>query len=77
VVFVRVVALTHTCHTLSCALFRVPRAVSRVARAVRTRCHVLVSCVNHMCRAVSACHNKLFSFIITHVNNVNSSGHMF
>jgi hypothetical protein len=33
--------------------------------------------VDHVCRAASARDNKLFSLINIHVNNVNSSGHIF
>jgi hypothetical protein len=51
---------------------RVPFA--RVAcLAVRRR----VSRVVHVCRAVSMRDNKLFLLINTHVNNGNSSGHIF
>jgi hypothetical protein len=62
-----------------------------VARAVLA-CHAYGSCVMSCCsrhsrvsvahaifayRALSARDNKLFSLIITHVNNINSSGHIF
>jgi hypothetical protein len=52
-------------------------------------CHACGSCaspsvvrasgsrVDHVCRAASAQDNKLLSLINSHVNNVNSSGHMF
>jgi hypothetical protein len=40
---------------------------SRVAR---------ISRVNHVSRAASACDNKLFLLINTHVNNINSSDHI-
>jgi predicted alpha/beta hydrolase family esterase len=43
-----------------------------VARRVRAS-----SRDDHVCRATSARDNKLFSFINTHVSNVNSSGHIF
>jgi hypothetical protein len=33
--------------------------------------------VDYVCRAAFARDNKLFSHIITHVNKVNSSGHIF
>ena len=88
VLFARVVALTRGCRTLSCALFRVPTGrcfvqcrVSSHVVCVRRVCHLHVSLalprVDHAGRATSARDNKLFSLIITHVNNVNSSGHIF
>jgi predicted alpha/beta hydrolase family esterase len=43
-----------------------------VARRVRAS-----SRDDHVCRMTSARYNKLFSFINTHVSNVNSSGHIF
>jgi hypothetical protein len=46
----------------------VARLVAHVAR---------ISRVNHVCRAASARDKKLFSLINTHVNNVNSLGHIF
>jgi hypothetical protein len=57
---------------------------ARVARVVRTRCRTsfaCVACAIYTCR--SPCHtslardNKLFLLINTHVNNVNSSHHIF
>jgi hypothetical protein len=36
-----------------------------------------ISRVDHVCRAASTLDNKLFSPINTHVNNVNSSCHIF
>jgi hypothetical protein len=38
---------------------------------------VCISRVDHVGRAASKRDNKLFSLIITHVNNVNLSGHIF
>jgi hypothetical protein len=36
-----------------------------------------ISRIDHVCRAASTRDNKLFSLINTHVDNVNSSGHIF
>jgi hypothetical protein len=66
-------AICTCCHTscacVACAIYtcRLPCRVSLVH----------ISHVDHVGRATSASDNKLFSLIITHVNNVNSSGHMF
>jgi hypothetical protein len=67
------------------------RVVSRVARAIRTRCNTSCACVmcvicmcrlprraslarisgvDHAGRTTTARDNKLFSFIITHVNKL-------
>ena len=64
----RVVCAYSSCVILAC---RVPfaRVVTRRVRAS--------SRDDHVCRAASARDNKLFSLINTHVNNVNSSGHIF
>ena len=80
----------HVVHVLSRALLRVlSRAVCASSLFVRAFascvwcgcCRVLfvriISRVDHVCRAASARDNKLFSLIITHVTNVNSSGHIF
>jgi hypothetical protein len=40
-------------------------------------CLACILRVDHVCRATSARDNKLFSFINTHVSNLNSSGHIF
>jgi hypothetical protein len=60
---------------------RVDSCVSRtVIRVVSHVVHTLfrtASRVDHVCRAASACDNKLFSLTNTHVNNVNLSGHIF
>ena len=63
---------------MSCVLFaRVVARLSRVScRALLT--HVArISYVDHGYSAASARDNKWFSIINTHVNNVNSSGHIF
>ena len=57
------------------AVIRVPFARHR--HSLARSCRVFGSRVDHACRAASARDNKLFSFINTHVNNVNSSGHIF
>jgi hypothetical protein len=61
------------CRTLfacvACAIYMC-RSPCRASLARITR-------VDHMCRATSTRDNKLFSLINTHVNNVNSSGHIF
>jgi hypothetical protein len=68
-----------------------PHVVSRVIRALFARrrhsfarsCRAFgsrvarISRVEHVCRVVSAHDNKLFSLINSHVNNVNSLGHIF
>jgi hypothetical protein len=54
--------------------------VSRVPFTCATRLVTHVACisfVDHVCRATSSRDNKLFSLINTHINNVNSSGHIF
>ena len=56
-----------------CVTRTVVRVVSRAVHAL----FCIVSRVDHVCRAASARDNKLFSLINTHVNNVNSSGHIF
>jgi hypothetical protein len=56
---------------------RVARAVVRVVSRAIHALFCTVSRVDHVCRAASARDNKLFSRINTHVNNVNSSGHIF
>jgi hypothetical protein len=67
----------------------IARVVLRASPHVVFACHTCGSCaspsvvhasgsrVDHVCRATSAHDNKLLSLINTHVNNVNSSGHMF
>jgi hypothetical protein len=55
----------------------VSRASSLVIHACRSCYLHALSRVVHVCRAVSARDNKLFSLINTHVNNVNSSCHIF
>jgi hypothetical protein len=55
----------------------VSRASSFVVHACRSCYLHALSRVVHVCRAVSARDNKLFSLINTHVNNVNSSCHIF
>jgi hypothetical protein len=72
--FVRVTRAVRTrCHTSSAC----------VACATYT-CHspccasfARISRVDDVCRATSVGYNKLFSPIITHVNKINSSSHMF
>jgi hypothetical protein len=56
-------------------LFRACRRVSfvSVARTVRTRRRALFACATRRLRVIINC----FSLINTHVNNVNSSGHIF
>jgi hypothetical protein len=59
------------------------RIVSRAAVLFRARRPVsfasvaCISPVGHVGRSMSPRDNKLLSFIITHVNNVNSSSHIF
>ena len=72
--FARVARAVRTrCHTsfacVTCAMYtcRLPCRTS-LAR---------ISRVDHVCRVMSARDNKLFSLINTHVNKVNSSGHIF
>jgi hypothetical protein len=43
-----------------------------VARRVRVS-----SRDDHVCHAASTCDNKLFSLVKTHLNKVNSPGHIF
>jgi hypothetical protein len=74
VLFARVVTLTHACRALSCVLFRVSQCC--FASVAMCRSHTLSHTVRG-CRAVSARDNKLFSFINTRVDNVNSSCHIF
>jgi hypothetical protein len=69
-----VVCVHHMCHLhVSLASPRV-RASSCVVRAC---CSHALSRAIHVCRAVSARDNKLFLLIDTHVNNGNSSSHIF
>ena len=46
-------------------------------RACCRRLFVRTSRVDHVCRALSARDNKLFSFTNTHINNFNLSNHIF
>jgi hypothetical protein len=74
VLFVHLVcALFACCHTsfacVACAIYMC-RLPCRASLA-------LISRVDHVGRAASTRDNKLFSLIITHVNNVNMSGHIF
>jgi hypothetical protein len=78
------------CASGSCVirvLSRVIRALSYVVACVacaiytcRSPCHASlerISRVDHVCRTTSTRDNKLFLLINTHVNNVNSSDHIF
>jgi hypothetical protein len=60
--------LSRVCPRVVALFARCRTSGSRVARILR---------VDHACRAASAHDNKLFSLINSHVNNVNSSGHIF
>ena len=68
VLFKRVVALTHACRMLSCALSRVS-----VARVICTCRRTLFACVARRLRLII---NSL-PLINTHVNDVNASYHIF
>jgi hypothetical protein len=63
--------LSRTCSRVIHALFACRRhSFARSFRASDSR-------VDHGCRAGSARDNKLFSLLNTHVNEFNSSGHIF
>jgi hypothetical protein len=69
--------LSRACSRVICALFaRRRHSFARSCRASGSRV-TRISRVDHVCRATSARDNKLFSFINTNVNNVNSSCHIF
>jgi hypothetical protein len=67
VLFARVVA---------CRSYVLSRAF-RVCRASRRALLARISRVDRVGRAAFARDNKLFSIIITHVNNINLLGHIF
>jgi hypothetical protein len=71
----RIVALTRACHALSRALFCVYRACRShaLSHVVCVRCHVTITCVTRRLRVII---NSL-SLVNTHVNNVNTSCHIF
>jgi hypothetical protein len=65
---------------------RVVRTCGARRRVVRASGSCVIHALSHavrvpqccfVCRAMSTCDNKLFSLINTHVNKVNSSGHIF
>jgi hypothetical protein len=60
VLFARVVALTRVCHTLSCAVCVVPRAV-------RALFHIVSRVVTRLSRVVARV-IKLFSLMIIYIN---------
>jgi hypothetical protein len=73
--FARIVALTRVCRALSCALFCVCRACYSRAllHVVCVRRRVTITCVARRLRVIINC----FSLINTHVNDVNTSYHIF
>jgi hypothetical protein len=65
--FARCRARCFVCHS---------RAVCTSRHSFGRSCRSSGSCVDHVCRAASAHDNKLFSLINSHINDINSSGHI-